>query len=62
MYEDLLTEYGICEGLIGVNEDGEKVIISIDEESAIVETLQDNDWIRVNIYCKDGTQEEYFKR
>ena len=61
-YEELKRMYGYVEGQIGENEDGEKVIVSIDEESAEIQTLQDNHWIRVNIYYPDGTEEELYKR
>lgn len=62
-YEKMLNNYGlIAEAKVGVNETGEKVVVSIDEESACVRTLQDNGWMRINIYHKDGTEEEMFQK
>ena len=61
-YQELKRKFGFVEGQIGENEDGEKVIVSIDEESAEVKTLQDNGWIRINIYYPDGTEEELYTR
>ena len=31
-YEELLTQFGHCEGMLGSNIDGEYVIVTIDEE------------------------------
>jgi len=59
-YEELLKRHGYCEGLSGMNEDGELVIVSIDHERAVIKTSQHNGWIRTNIYHKDGTSEELF--
>ena len=59
-YERLLKKHGKCEGLCGVNEDGENVIVSIDDRLAEVKTLQKNGWIRVNTYWYDGTSEETY--
>jgi len=61
-YQELKRMYGYVEGQIGENSDGEKVIVSIDEESAEIKTLQDNGWIRVNVYYPDGTEEELYRR
>ena len=62
MYKKLLKQFGYCEALCGVNEDNDNVIVSIDKECASVRTLQNNHWQRINIYYKDGTEEEYYER
>lgn len=61
-YETLFKEHGFCEGLVGINSSGEKVIVTIDKESASVRTLQDNGWIRENTYYPDGTEEEMYSK
>jgi hypothetical protein len=54
--------------LVGKNEDGETLIISVvkdietGSDAFKVETAQDNGWMRVNIYYKDGTVEELYER
>ena len=62
MYKELLKQFGYCEALCGTNEDNENVIVSIDKECASVRTLQNNCWQRINIYYKDGTEEEYYEK
>lgn len=61
-YERLLHKHGMCEGLMGVNEDGETVLVSIDEHTAEVRTYQKNGFVRINIYHNDddGTSEEIY--
>lgn len=59
-YQKLVKQYGYCEGLCGVNEDKENVIVSIDKESATIVTIQHNGFIRTNIYHEDGISEELF--
>lgn len=73
-YRDIkakLTEkgYGVHDlPLVGKNEDGQTIIVSVvkdieDGSDAFkVETAQDNGWMRVNIYYKDGTVEELYER
>lgn len=61
-YEEFVQKYGLCNGLVGENEDGESVIVTIDEECASFRTLQNNGWIRNNHYHKDGTSEETYQR
>lgn len=53
--------------LMGVNEDGEVVCVSVSQftdEGAVfkVESLQKNDWLRINHYHQDGTVEETYKK
>lgn len=61
VYEELKNKHGFVEAFVGINEDKEPVIVSIDEQEASIRTLQKNNWIRVNVYYPDGTQEEYFE-
>lgn len=61
-YKELYEQFGLVEGQIGVNIDDEYVMLTIDEESATVSTLQENGWIRVNIFYPDGTEEELYRR
>lgn len=61
-YKALKKQFGYCEGLVGTNEDGETVIVTIDKENATVQTIQKNGWTRVNVYWKDGTIEESYRR
>lgn len=46
----------------GKNENGEHFQISINKNNITVETFQHNNWIRENIYYRDGSSEELFKR
>ena len=61
-YDELKTEFGYCEGLVGNDEDNQVVVVTIDEDEAEVRTLQENGWIRVNIYHRDGTESETYTR
>ena len=61
-YHQLVEKYGYCNAMTGINEDSETVIIAIDEEQASIRTLQSNDWMRINVYHKDGTSEEYYEK
>lgn len=62
MYQKLLNKYGYIDSKSGKDEDGNIVIVSIDEELASIRTFQSNGWIRINIYHKDGTNEELYER
>ena len=54
----LIREYGRDSfPYVGVNEDGEKVHISISTTGIVVQTYQDNGWVRVNYYGVDGKPE-----
>ena len=46
--------------LTGDNENGESTSMSIQPEKITVVTLQENGWIRRNIYHYDGTREELY--
>lgn len=48
--------------LFGENEEGEKVMISINNDNVTVQTFQKNNWIRTNVYWRDYTTEELFSR
>ena len=62
MYEELKNKYGFVEAKVGVNSDGEPVIVNIDSEQASTRTIQHNGWQRINIYYPDGTAEELYER
>lgn len=50
----LMRKYGHCAPFIGHNAEGEKVILSIAPDSIILETYQNNGWIRKNYYDSCG--------
>ena len=57
----LMDEYGESETLFaGENEDGERTDISIFKEKIMCSTMQQNGWVRRNIYWRDGTREEFY--
>ena len=67
----LLRAEGFAESdlpLLGKNEDGASVILSAitdisDGSTAFkLETAQENGWMRINIFYKDGTVEELYER
>ena len=61
-YEELLNEHGLVDNQVGVNSNGETIIVNIDEECAWIKTLQkDKRWHRVNVFWRDGTEEEYYE-
>lgn len=62
MYQELLDLFGYIEGQVGVDFDGDYVLVSIDKESATITTPQDNGWNRINIYYPDGSEEELYRR
>ena len=39
--------------LIGESEHGERVLISVNEDNIVVETWQENGWVRKNYYYRD---------
>ena len=45
----------------GHNKDGEQVSISVNKDNVVVETFQNNGWLRQDWYWRDGTQEEVFE-
>lgn len=46
----------------GKNDDGEETMVSIGEDNIIMETCQNNGWLRENTYWKDGTVEESYHK
>ena len=48
--------------LVGVNDDGENVIVTAFEDRIEFVTYQKNGWCRINIYHRDGTYEELYKK
>ena len=58
---ELMERYAEFESMLsGENEDGEPLTLSIDREKITTVTLQENGWVRVNVYHFDGTREELF--
>lgn len=61
--EDLMDKLGNSKySYFGKNENNEDVRISINTDNIVVETTQLNNWIRVNIYHRDGTVEELYEK
>lgn len=48
--------------LLGENTDGEFVSTSILHDRIVVETSQRNGWVRTNVYHKDFTVEELYRK
>ena len=48
--------------LIGKNESGEEVTVSINSDNITTRTFQRNGGVRTNIYWKDGTKEELYDK
>ena len=48
--------------LIGENHDGEMVCVSVFKDKVVVKTIQKNDWIRVNVFYRDGTTDELYEK
>ena len=47
----------------GENDEGEHVMISVNEDNITVDTFQSNGWMRQNVYYpKDYTVEELYKK
>lgn len=61
-YDELKQEFGYVEGLVGNDEDNLPVMVTIDEESAEIKTFQENGWVRINVYYRDGTEEELYRK
>ena len=56
-----MDKYGDIDYMVrGVNDNGEDQQIHISHDNIIVETFQENGWLRVNTYWYDGTCEETF--
>lgn len=65
-YLDLTEEFKSEDfPVAGLNENGERVIIDRydgDESYFKVTTYQNNDWIRINYFYKDGSVDEIYER
>lgn len=58
----LMDEFGDSTvPFFGHNDEGETTMTSITHESIVMQTYQDNGWIRENWLHYDGTREETFK-
>lgn len=57
--QELIEKYGNSNTMFtGENSDGETVTVSIDKEKGIIlKTYQNNGWLRVNYYNKEGYAE-----
>jgi hypothetical protein len=57
----LMDEHGNSDTLYpGRNEYGERTTLSISHDSITCVTYQENHWVRMNIYWRDGTKEELY--
>lgn len=58
----LMDEFGNDKNMHGgINENKENVTISIFADKVVVDTLQQNHWVRKNTYWRDGTCEETYE-
>lgn len=46
---------------MSINELEEDIVVDVSKKALKISTIQKNGWIRVNIYYKDGTTEEYYE-
>lgn len=65
-YKELKAK-NIKETVFGEDEDGNAVVVSSgktedNEPYYRVDTVQENDWLRTNIYYEDGTIEELYDK
>jgi hypothetical protein len=59
----LMDEHGHSDTMYpGVNENGEPTCISFFPDKIVVSTRQTNNWIRTNVYHRDGSTEEHYER
>lgn len=57
----LMDKYGDSSYMFpGTNENGETTHISIFKDRILCSTMQQNGWVRKNIYWRDGTREEMY--
>lgn len=65
-FEELKQEFydGVAEKGVftTTNENGEQVVLEIGDDYLKTSTLQNNNWMRINIYHKDRTVEEFYER
>lgn len=50
------------DGYSSKNADGETVLVSISKEKISVRTYQDNGWMRINTYWRDGSFDETYDK
>lgn len=61
--EKIMNEHEMFDTpLVGVNDDDENVIVTVFEDRIEFVTYQKNGWCRINIYHRDGTYEELYKK
>lgn len=48
--------------ILARNTNGEFVSISIYKDKIVSETVQNNNWVRKNVYYRDGTSEELYRK
>ena len=57
----LMDEHGESKTMFpGENENGERTDISIFKDKIVCSTMQQNGWVRQNVYWRDGTREELY--
>ena len=65
-FEELKSDFynnSISTGLFAsINENDEAVIVEVTNEYLKTSTMQNNGWIRINIYHKDHTVEEFVEK
>ena len=65
-FEELKSDFynnSISTGLFeSINENDEAVIVEVTNEYLKTSTMQNNGWIRINIYHKDHTVEEFVEK
>lgn len=60
---ELMDKYNTTKCMLsGTNELGEHITVSIFKDNIVVVTYQKNGWVRENVYWRDGTCGEMFKR
>lgn len=45
----------------GTNDCGESVIVITYSDKIVIRTMQDNNWVRINIYWNNGDVEEIYE-
>lgn len=64
--EDLINKFMNNELKVGLsfsnNINNENVIVIVNDNTLDIATCQKNNWIRHNVYYRDGTCEEYYDR
>ena len=59
----LMDEYSDSDSpFSGIDECGNRVLISVNRDNITTQTFQSNGWIRTNIYNRFGENEELYER